>query len=70
MLRTGPYQVSLKQQIRFNSQILGNKQCRYNEGPLYSDYGCTSMFFPHFLQREIIFVISYLPLLTVYSFQK
>ena len=31
----GPYQVSLKQQIRFYSKIFGNKHCRYNEGPLY-----------------------------------
>ena len=23
-------------QIRFNSKIFGNKQCRYNEGPLYT----------------------------------
>ena len=27
--------MSLKQQIRFNSKIIGNKHCRYNEGPLY-----------------------------------
>ena len=31
----GPHQVSLQQQIRFNSKIFGNKQCCYNEGPLY-----------------------------------
>ena len=35
MLKMGLYQVSLKQQIRFNSKIFGNKQCCYNEGPLY-----------------------------------
>ena len=30
----GSYQVSLQQQIRFYNKIFGNKQCRYNEGPL------------------------------------
>ena len=31
----GSYQVSLQQQIRFYCKIFGNKQCHYNEGPLY-----------------------------------
>ena len=35
MLLTGPHQVSLKQQIRINSKIFGNIQCRDNEGTLY-----------------------------------
>ena len=35
MLQTGPYQVSLQQQIRFYSQIFGTKHCRYNKGSLY-----------------------------------
>ena len=35
MFKTGPYQVSLLQQIRFNSKIFGNKRYLYNEGPLY-----------------------------------
>ena len=30
----GSYQVSLQQQTRFYSKIFGNKQCRYNEGPM------------------------------------
>ena len=35
MHKTGPYQVSLKQQIRLNGKIFGNKHCRNNEGPVY-----------------------------------
>ena len=31
----GPYQVSLQQQFPFYSTIVGNKHCRYNEGPLF-----------------------------------
>ena len=34
MLWTGPYQVSLEQQIRFYSKTFDNKRCRYNEGIL------------------------------------